>query len=75
MAPDKTVCAGEIAVITTGIVIFAFSGDIFFSWYKRQYKVKDFSNVLPGHGGFLDRFDSLIAAGAFISLYSLFPFF
>ncbi len=66
--------AGEMALITAGIVLFAFSGDIFFSWYKRQYKVKDYSNVLPGHGGFLDRFDSLIAAGTFISLYSWFQF-
>jgi phosphatidate cytidylyltransferase len=56
-------------LITVGVALFAFIGDFFTSWYKRQYGVKDFSNMLPGHGGFLDRFDSLIAAGAFMSVY------
>lgn len=53
---------------SAGIVLFAFAGDFAASVYKRKYNVKDFSRLLPGHGGFLDRFDSLIAAGAFIAL-------
>jgi phosphatidate cytidylyltransferase len=58
-------------ILATGIVLFAFIGDVATSFYKRKYNVKDFSSLLPGHGGFLDRFDSLISAGAFVFAISL----
>jgi len=54
-----------------GIAVFAFVGDLATSYYKRKFHVKDFSNMIPGHGGFLDRFDSFIAGGAWIALLEL----
>lgn len=58
-----------VVVLAGGVVIFAFTGDIFASLYKRKYNVKDYSKLIPGHGGFLDRFDSLIAGGAWVALF------
>lgn len=59
-------------ILSLGISTFAFLGDILASFLKRKLNVKDFSNLIPGHGGILDRFDSLIFAGAFIYLISKF---
>ena len=59
-------------VMGLGICLLAFFGDLSASWIKRRYGVKDFSSALPGHGGFLDRFDSFIVSGAFVKIFSLF---
>lgn len=51
---------GITILLTIILSIFGQLGDLFFSSIKRYYKIKDFSNIIPGHGGILDRLDSLL---------------
>ena len=53
------------AVFFALISILGTLGDLVESLFKRYFKVKDSSNMLPGHGGFLDRFDSAIISAPF----------
>ena len=49
-----------------------FIGDLFFSYFKRSIYIKDFSNLLIGHGGFLDRFDSIFFATFLLNFYIIY---
>ena len=40
--------------------IFGLAGDLYVSAFKRKLNIKDISNIIPGHGGLLDRFDSYL---------------
>jgi len=57
-----------------GLVVWIFGtyGDLVQSKIKRQFGIKDTGNIMPGHGGFLDRFDSFIFVWPFIGLLHLF---
>ena len=44
-------------------------GDLFESMYKRSLQVKDSGNIMPGHGGFLDRFDAVFFASPIVFVY------
>jgi phosphatidate cytidylyltransferase len=57
---DGGTSAVTLAPLAVALPPFAIAGDLFESWMKRRMGVKDASGLLPGHGGFLDRLDSIL---------------
>lgn len=55
-------------VIAFCLSFVAMVGDLFISILKRRVKIKDTGNIIPGHGGILDRLDSLLSAAPFFLL-------
>ncbi len=64
----STIKMNYAILIPLGMIasVFGVLGDLSASVIKRQYDVKDFGNLMPGHGGILDRFDSVLFVAPFI---------
>ncbi|MBT2681387.1 phosphatidate cytidylyltransferase [Bacillus sp. ISL-35] len=68
---DMEVSAIILLTATAFLSVFGQIGDLVESALKRHYNVKDSGNILPGHGGMLDRFDSLLFVWPLIHLFHL----
>ncbi len=59
----------HILIVGFGASVSGQIGDLVESMWKRSLNIKDSSGIIPGHGGILDRFDSLLFAAPFLFLY------
>lgn len=60
--------AAPLLIAAMVLSVVSQAGDLFESWVKRMFGVKDSSKLIPGHGGFLDRLDGMLAAAVPVAL-------
>jgi len=63
------VSVGHFVAISILVGLFGQLGDLAESLWKRSLHIKDSSAIIPGHGGVLDRFDSLLFSAPIVYLY------
>ena len=63
----------RLVIATPFLAVLAQAGDLFESWLKRRAGVKDSGNILPGHGGILDRIDGIVPVAPVAALVLLMP--
>ena len=72
----SSLSANYLVLALSGLIlsVVAQLGDLFASLIKREHGIKDYSRLLPGHGGIMDRFDSILAVSAVLMIIcQLFP--
>ena len=69
MLLDLPIGYGAAILLSIAVSVFGQIGDLFESLFKRNMGVKDSGNTMPGHGGFLDRMDSVVFAGVVVYYY------
>ena len=68
--------ANLVFLAISGIIVAVIAqiGDLIMSVIKRHYGIKDYGKIFPGHGGMLDRFDSILAVSLGVSLMCMFSY-
>jgi len=61
----------RVLIVALLLGLVAQAGDLFESWIKRRFHVKDTSSLIPGHGGLLDRLDAVLAAAPVAALIAI----
>lgn len=70
--PELSVNYLLLVLLALAVAVISQLGDLIASFVKREQGIKDFGFIFPGHGGVLDRFDSIIAVAPLIYIASLF---
>jgi phosphatidate cytidylyltransferase len=65
----KDIRLADWLILTALVIVFGTFGDLAESLFKRSIGIKDSGNILPGHGGMLDRFDTFFLSAPFVFLY------
>ncbi|WP_375327292.1 phosphatidate cytidylyltransferase [Candidatus Tisiphia endosymbiont of Nemotelus uliginosus] len=59
-----------LIIVSIGLAFMAQMSDLFVSYFKRKFSIKDSGTIIPGHGGILDRFDSIILTAPILFVIS-----
>ena len=69
IVPEISVNYFAVCVLGMVLAVIGTVGDLSASILKRQCGIKDYGNIMPGHGGLMDRFDSVIFVAPFLYAY------
>ena len=74
--PGSAISANYLVLAISGVFVSVVSqtGDLIMSVIKRHYGIKDYGKLFPGHGGMLDRLDSILAVSLALAVVCMFSY-